>query len=176
MKNFDLNSFNALVNKYLSPQGMGDLNKFIEEFPSRAGYSVLIVGGVMWFGAGLAVVYATTLAKDVSSIRAELLKSEALKPTVPQIVEQIVPQKEVLDFSSRLDGLYKNISVSTEKGSLKFSANSGRYFGAFREAINHAYNGGPRWRLAIDYLCVGRECTNGFLQGKFKVHTLSIKR
>lgn len=176
MKKFDLNSLNAMVNKYLSPQSMGDLNQFIEDLPARAGYGVLIAGGAIWFGAGLAIVYATTLAKDVSDIHAELLKSEALKPVVPQMVAEPVSGRDLNQFAKKTNDLYKDVTITVDRGGLNFSSSSGRYFGAFREAINHAYNGGPRWRLSVDYLCVGRECKNGFLQGKFKVNTLKIKR
>jgi hypothetical protein len=176
MKKFDLNSFNALVNKYLSPQGMNDLNRFLEEFPARAGYGVLIAGGIVWLIAGLGIVYATTLAKNVSDIRTELIKTEALKPVVPTISTQAVSSDEIANFAARTNPLYKDINITSIRDTINVASSSGRYFGAFRESINHAYNGGTRWRLAIDYLCVGRECQNGFLQGSFKVNTLSINR
>ena len=176
MKNFDLNSFNALVNKYLSPQSMMDMNRFLEELPARAGYGVLIAGGIVWLIAGLGIVYATTLAQNVSDIRTELIKTEALKPVVPTISTQSVSSDDITKFAARINPLYRDVNISALRNTLSLTSSSGRYFGAFREAMNHAYNGGTRWRLAIDYLCVGRECQNGFLQGSFKVNTLSINR
>lgn len=169
----DLNS----LNKYLSPQAMGDLNKFLEEMPMRAGYGVLIAAGVAWLAAGLAVVYATTIAKDVAEIRAELVKSEALKPVVPNLVKSTVPADELKAFVARVDPLYANVSLSLAGEILIVQSTSGRYFGAFREAINHVYNGGQGWRLSLESLCVGRECgKGGFLRGEFKVNRLKVQR
>lgn len=170
---FDLNS----LNKYMSPQAMGDLNKLLEEMPMRAGYGVLIAAGITWLLAGLAVVYATTVAKDVANIRAELVKSEALKPVVPNLVEVPVSASEVNAFVERTDPLYRDVNITVNGDTLLINSDSGRYFGAFREAINHAYNGGQGWRLALQSLCVGRECEKGiFLKGEFKVNRLKVER
>jgi hypothetical protein len=177
MKNFDFQALNAKINKYLSPQGGADMNRFIEQIPMRAGYGVLIAGGITWFIGGLAVVYATTVAQDVAAIRAELVRSEALKPVVATLQRQSVPQGEVEAFAERTNPLYRDVNISTTGGSkIIFTSSDGRYFGQFREAVNHAYNGGQRWRLSLESLCVGRECKGGFLQGVFKVNTLNIQR
>lgn len=176
MSSFDLKQLNATINKYLSPQGMNDMNRFLEQMPMRAGYGVLIAGGIVWFIAGLAVVYATTVAKDVAEIRAELIKSEALKPVVPKIVKTPVSVDMVQKFVDTVDPLYKDIAISGSGGKINITSSSGRYFGAFREAINHAYNGGQRWRLSLESLCVGRECEGGFLKGSFSVNTLKVQR
>jgi hypothetical protein len=177
MNKFDFQKFNAAINKYLSPQGMGDLNRFLEQMPVRAGYGVLIAGGIAWMIGGLAVVYATTIAQDVADIRAELAKSEALKPVVAQLKTQPVPDADIREFVELVDPLYSDVNISSGRGgTINVTANSGRYFGAFREAINHAYNGGQRWRLSLQSLCVGRECDGQFLQGTFKVNTLKIER
>lgn len=167
MSNFDFKQLNATINKYLSPQGMNDMNLFLEQMPMRAGYGVLIAGGVVWLIAGLAVVYATTVAKDVAGIRAELIKSEALKPVVPKLVKTPVPANQVTRFVERVNPLYKDVTINGSGGNIKVGASSGRYFGAFREAINHAYNGGQRWRLSLESLCVGRECEGGIPAREF---------
>lgn len=177
MSKFDFNSLNSALQKYLSPQGMNDMNRFLEQMPVRAGYGVLIAGGIIWFVAGLAVVYATTVAKDVAGIRAELVKSEALKPVVPKIVRTAVSDADIKSFVTRVNPLYKDVTMTASNGKISMRASSGRYFGAFREAINHAYNGGQRWRLSLQSLCVGRECgTVGFLSGSFSVDTLKVQR
>jgi len=152
------------------------MNKFMEQMPMRAGYGVLIAGGIAWFAGGLAVVYATTVAKDVAEIRAELIKSEALKPVVASLVQQPVSASDVEDFVERTNPLYKDIKIGASGSKINFTSDSGRYFGAFREAVNHAYNGGQRWRLSLESLCVGRECKGGFLSGTFNVNTLKVQR
>lgn len=170
---FDLNS----LNKYFTTQGMADINKLLEEMPLRAGYGVIIAGAVAWLFAGMAVFYATTIAQDVASIRAELVKSEALKPEVPQLVTTPVAVDEIKSFIEKVNPMYKDINISIKGNNLVMNANSGRYFGAFREAINHAYNGGQGWRLSLQSLCVGRECKDkGFLAGEFKVNRLKVVR
>ena len=176
MKKLDLNSLNASINKYLSPQGMNDLNRFLEQMPLRAGYGVLIAGGIVWLLSGIAVVYATTIAKEVADIRTELIKSEALKPVVPQIITSDVPANEINGFVDRVDQLYRDVTIVASGNKLNVSSQSGRFFGAFREAVNHAYNGGQGWRLTLESLCVGRECEGGFLQGRFAVNRLKVQR
>ena len=177
MNKFDINALNASLKKLLSPQSMGDLNDFIEKMPVRVGYPALIAGCVAWFIGGLAVVYATTVAQSVADIRAELVKSEALKPVVAQLVRKPVKDAEIDAFIEKIDPLYPNVQIqSLKNGRVKLSANSGRYFGAFREAVNHTYNGGQRWRLQLESLCVGRECEESFLSGVFKISTLKIER
>lgn len=176
MKKFDFKAFNAAINKYLSPQGMNDMNRFIEQMPLRAGHGILIAGGIAWFVGGLAVVYATTVAKDIADIRAELIKSEALKPVVASLVRQPVANDDIAKFVERVNPLYKDVQISTKGSKVTMVSSSGRYFGAFREAINHAYNGGQRWRLSLESLCVGRECDGGFLSGTFNVNTLKVQR
>jgi len=177
MSKFDFSAISASINKMVSPQGMGDLNRFIEQMPLRAGYGVLIAGGIVWLMAGIAVVYATTVAKDVADIRAELVKSEALKPVVAQLVKEPVSKSDIENFVAKVNPLYKEVNIESDNRSgIKITSSSGRYFGAFREAINHAYNGGQRWRLSLESLCVGRECQGGFLMGTFKVNTLKVQR
>jgi len=176
MKKFDFNKLNASINKYLSPQGMNDVNRFLEQMPLRAGYGVLIAGGIVWFLSGLAVVYATTVAKDVADIRTELIKSEALKPVVPQIIKQPVASSELSDFIDKISPLYNNITITSNGSKIVVTSTSGRYFGAFREAINHVYNGGQGWRLSLESMCVGRECVGQFLQGTFSIDRLKVQR
>jgi hypothetical protein len=176
MKKFDMQAINAAIAKYLSPQSANDLNRFLEQMPLRAGYGVLIAGGLAWFIGGITVVYATTIARDVAEIRAELVKSEALKPVVASLRRQPVPDNEVKAFVERTNPLYRDVEIEASRGSISFRSSDGRYFGQFREAINHAYNGGQRWRLSLESLCVGRECEGGFLQGTFNVNMLKIER
>lgn len=176
MSKFDFNAINAKINKYLSPQGINDFNLFLEQMPMRAGYGILIASGVVWLMAGIAVVYATTIAKDVASIRAELIKSEALKPVVPTIISTPVAASEVGGFVKKIAPLYKDVSLTHSGSAIIISSGSGRYFGAFRETINHAYNGGQGWRLSLESLCVGRECKGNFLSGQFGVNKLKVQR
>lgn len=176
MNNFDFSKLNAQINRYLSPQGMVDINRFIEQMPMRAGYGVLMAGGIVWLIAGLAIVYATTIARDVAELRSELVKSEALKPVVARLVQQAVPVQDVEAFVDRVNPKYKDVAISSKGNEITFTSSNGRYFGAFREAINHAYNGGQRWRLSLESLCVGRECTTGFLSGTFNVNMLKVQR
>jgi len=176
MSKFDIQAINATINKYLSPQGADDMNRFIEQMPMRAGYGVLIAGGIAWLIGGLAVVYATTVAKDVSEIRSELIKSEALKPVVAKLVRTPVPTADIKKFAEKIDPLYNDVKISSGSGKILMSSPDGRYFGQFREAINHSYNGGQRWRLSLESLCVGRECKGGFLSGSFNVNTLKVQR
>lgn len=177
MKTFDFKALNAKLTKYMSPQAMMDMNKFLENMPVRAGYAVLIAGGFTWFLGGLALVYATTVAQNVADIRAELVKSEALKPVVAQLRQTPVAEADIRAFTKLVDPRYNDVSITAPGGGkITVVSGDGRYFGAFREAINHAYNGGQRWRLSLDTMCVGRDCDGPFLSGTFNVNTLSVER
>jgi len=168
----DLNS----LNKYLSPQGLADLNQFIEDMPLRAGYAACIVAGVVWFIAGLSIVYAVTVAQNVAEIRTQLAQAEAQKPVVPSVQQTAINATEIEEFVKRINPLYRDVQISSSNNVITFRSSQGRYFGAWREAINHAYNGGQGWRLSLQSLCVGRECKAGFLSGEFAVNRLVVQR
>lgn len=165
------------LKRLLSPHAYKDLDTFVEQLPVRAGKGLIIAGIVAWIAAGLAITYVAMQANHVMELRADILKAEALKPTVPVIAKVPVPRAEVEAFSKKLAELYPQITISASEGRIQVQGAQTDKYGAFREAVGHAFNGGTGWRLATESLCVGRECANtGQLQGAFTVYRLRVDK
>lgn len=167
------------LQKYTSPQAFNDLNDFLESMPMRAGQGMLIAAGIAWAVAGAAIFYAIIHAGQVAELRSELVKAEALVPQVPKIVRNSVPADQVSAFTQRVDKAYGNVKVSSIGNTIRVTSGNGRYFGAFREAVGHLFNGGNQresWRIDVQSLCVGRECKPNFLMGEFTVYKLGVDK
>lgn len=143
----------------------------------RAGKSLIIAGAVAWLIAGVCVMYVTMQANHIMALRADILKAEALKPTVPIINKVPVESSEVEPFAKKLSELYPQLTVTGTGNTISFSAPATDKYGAFREAVGHAFNGGKGWRLSIQSFCVGRECkTPAGLSGVFTIHRLRVDK
>ena len=167
------------LQKYTSPQAFNDLNDFLESLPVRAGQGMLVAAGIAWAVAGAAIFYAIIHAGQVAELRSELMKAEALVPQVPKIVRNDVPGAQVKEFTGRVDKAYDNVKVVSSGNTIKVTSGNGRYFGAFREAVGHLFNGGSQsesWRIDVKSLCVGRECKPNFLMGEFTVYKLGVDK
>ena len=169
------------LQKYLSPQAFNDLNEFLESLPLRAGYGLLIAAGIAWLMAGAATFYAIIQAQQVAELRTELLKADALKPQVPKIVRKPVQEGDVRAFARKIDKVYDNVKVTSLNDVISLQGSSGIYYGAFREAVGHLFNGGnaargESWRIGVKSLCVGRECKPNFLNGQFQVYKLAVDK
>jgi hypothetical protein len=165
------------IKRYLSPNAYRDLDTFLEELPMRAGQSIIIAGVAAWLMAGMAVVFVTMQANHIMGLRADILKAEALKPTVPIISKVPVDGEEVATFVKKLGELYPQVNVSSTTNRIEIRGASTDKYGAFREAVGHAFNGGKDWRLNVEELCVGRECKNNLgLFGAFSVNRLRVDK
>lgn len=165
------------LKRYLSPGAYKDLDVFVEQLPMRAGQGLIIAGVAAWLMAGLAITYVTMQANHIMQLRADILKAEALKPTVPVINRAAADGKSVDEFAKKLAELYKQLSVSARGNRIELRAATTDKYGAFREAVGHAFNGGPGWRLSVDEMCVGRECEgNQGLYGTFSVFRLQVDK
>ena len=169
------------LQKYFSAQAFNDLNDLLESLPVRAGYGLLVAAGIAWIMAGATIFYAIVQAQQVAELRAELLKADALKPQVPKIVRSPVAEGDVRDFARKIDKVYDNVKVTSLNDVIALQASSGMYYGAFREAVGHLFNGGnaargESWRISVKSLCVGRECKPNFLNGQFQVYKLAVDK
>ncbi len=167
----------VMLKRYLSPAAYKDLDVFLEQMPMRAGQSIVIAGIAAWLLAGLAVTYVVMQTNHIMGLRADILKAEALKPTVPVIDKVAVPNDELAAFAKKLNELYPQLTVTGGGEKLEFRAATTDKYGAFREAVGHSFNGGKGWRLSVDSLCVGRECKNNAqVFGAFKVYRLRVDK
>lgn len=165
------------LKRYLSPHAYKDLDVFLEQLPVRAGQAVIIAGVAAWVMAGLSVTYVSMQIHKIMELRADILKAESLKPTVPIIAKIPIEGTEVEVFSKKLAELYPQITVLGAGSRLEIRAPTTDKYGAFREATGHAFNGGKGWRLGIENLCVGRECkAGGVVSGAFNVYRLRVDK
>ncbi len=172
IKTFDWRS----LQKYTSPQAAGDLNAFLEKLPQNAGHTMLIIAGIVWAVAGASGLYVTIQMKELSKIRAELQKAEAVKPIVPIIKDVQVPAKEVAEFIDKMGKIYAGLSIKANGSTILVTADNTSAFGQFREAIGHIQNGGSEWKVGIERLCVGRECDKQPLAASLKISKVSVEK
>ena len=167
----------VMLKRYLSPNAYKDLDSFIEQLPVRAGKGIIIAGVCAWIAAGLAVLYVTMQANHIMALRADILKAESLKPTVPVISKIAVDQAEIKAFATRLTELYPQIAITAQGSRIEIRGTSTDKYGAFREAVGHMFNGGKGWRVTVEQMCVGRECANNLkLFGAFTINRLRVDK
>jgi hypothetical protein len=165
------------LKRYFSPGAYKDLDVFLEQLPMRAGKLVIIAGVTAWLVAGCCIVYVVTQANHVMGLRADILKAETLKPTVPVITQVPVDGPEVDAFAKHLVELYPQIQVMAQGNRIEIRGQTTDKYGAFREAVGHTFNGGTDWRLNVEEMCVGRECkANTALYGAFTVYRLRVDK
>ena len=150
----------STLKKLMSPQASSDLNRFLEALPQNAGQNVLIAAGIAWGVAAALGLITMVKVQELTALRAEYREAEALTPEVPSIAESAVPAADVEKFAKQFEKIYSGLSVRQSGSKITVSAASTSRFGQFREAIGHVYNGGRDWRVSLESLCVGRECTS----------------
>lgn len=163
------------LKKYSSSQASEDLNKFLEKMPGNVGQTMLIMAGAAWAFAGGVGLYTTVQIQKLTELRAELEQAEALQPIVPTITDVAIPAGEVKTFEESVKDIYRGIEIRAQGSTVVLTATSTSDFGQWREAIGHVQNGGSGWRVNIDKLCVGRECTGGKpLAAALKINKVSV--
>lgn len=172
LKNFDWRS----LKKYTDPKAAGDLNVFLEKMPQHTGQTVLIAAGIAWAMAGALGLYTSIQARQLTELRAELAKAEALQPIVPAIKDVPIDPKEVGAFIDKVSKSYAGLSLLANGSSIIISSSQTSDFAKFREAIGHMQNGGSGWRVSLDKMCVGRECGEKDKLGvSLKVNKVSVE-
>lgn len=173
----ELKKFNwRSLQKYMNPKSADDLNVFLEKLPQHAGQTVLIAAGIAWAMAGALGLYATIQAKALTELRAEFQKADALTPIVPKISDVPINETEVAAFIKKVQKSYPDLKLQSNKSAITIMAGQTNKFAQFREAISHMQNGGSGWRVTLDKLCVGRECTAGDKLGvSLKVNKVSVE-
>lgn len=165
------------LQKLMDPKSAGDLNVFLEKLPQHAGQTVLIAAGIAWAMAGALGLYTSIQARQLTELRGELVKAEALTPIVPKISDVPISEKEIKEFVEKVSKNYQGLRIVSNKSVIIITAPTTRDFAKFREAIGHIQNGGSGWRVSLEKLCVGRECTAQDKLGvSLKVNKVSVEK
>ena len=172
LKSFDWRK----LQRYFSPQASSDLNTFLEHLPQTAGQTILIAAGIAWASGAAAGLFATIQSKELVTMRAELAETKALQPAVPRIRDVPVAATEVQEFAKVLSATYPGLVIKQQGPAIFITAASTSSFGQFREAVGHVQNGGSGWRVNVEKLCVGRECTKDKLAVLLKINKVSVDK
>lgn len=169
--NFDPRAFN----KYFSAKAADDLNIFLEKLPQNTSKTVLIVAGIVWGCAAGLGLYTTVKVQELSELYVEREEANALLPEVPTLQHKPVARKSVKDFVDELQEIYKGLEIKGNSSNIIITANSTAQFGQFREVIGHIQNGGLGWRVVVEKLCVGKECTPNPISASLKINKVSVE-
>ncbi len=176
MKSNAFKSFDwRVLQKFFSPQATEDLNVFLEKLPQNTGNTMIVIAACAWAAAGMVGLYTTVQIQQLTELRAKLQEAEALKPIVPKIKDVPVGKAEVAAFVDKIKGIYTGLSIKAAGSSIVITTKSTAQYGQFREAVGHVQNGGAGWRVNIDRLCVGRECSRDALAAALKINKVSIR-
>ncbi len=172
IKNYDWRS----LQKFTSPQAAEDLNVFLEKLPQNAGKTMLIIAGVAWGFAGAVGLFTTVQLQKITELRVALEEAEAVKPQVPQLIDEPVSAQAINDFVEKTKQIYTGLDIKASGQTIMITSKTTDAYGQFREAIGHVQNGGSGWRVSIDKLCVGRECPRDQLSAALRINTVSVKK
>lgn len=164
----------SMVKRLTSPQGVKDFDAFLDALPLNVGYNALIAAGITWILAGSAVFFTALEVEKVSGLRAELAKIGALKPPIPIIKYDPVPEASIKTVQNKILETYKGVSFAGSSGSLTVSASDTDYFPQFLAALNTLQNGGRNWRVNLTSMCVGSECSSSKLSAVVKVEIARV--
>ncbi len=167
----------ATIKRLTSPHAYKNLDVFVEQLPLRAGYAAVAAGAICLVLACLSITYAVLQANNIMTLRADILKAEALKPTVPVITKAPVEDAQVQAFIKKMKDFYPQMDITGSGARIELRSSEISKYGAFREAVGHMFNGGKGWRVAVENMCVGRECKNATtVHGVFTVHMLRVDK
>ncbi len=165
----------GIVKRLFSSQTFKDFDKFLDALPRRAGLSPIIAAGVMWVAAGVSILFAYTKSMEMSEIQKQFLEAEALTPSVPKIEAIKISDAELEPFVLKLAKVYPNLRINFRRGGkVSVQANSTKLYTQWRAAIDHFSYGRSGWRVAVEEMCVGRECEGMPLFATIRIEQVSI--
>ncbi|NCC21538.1 MAG: hypothetical protein EOM26_03640 [Alphaproteobacteria bacterium] len=170
LKNFDWRTLRKIVD----PNAANDLNAFLEKLPHHAGQTALIAAGIAWASAGALGLFTAVQLQSLIELRSELQNAKAVNPPVPKIRNVPVDKNAVESFVQGAREIYRGVDIKASGPTIAITAQNTASFPEFREAIGHVQNGGQGWRVNVDKLCVGRECSNYQLGASLKISRIDV--
>ena len=164
----------TVLKRLTTPQGVKDLDRFLDDMPVNVGYNALIAAGVAWIIAGCAVFFTAMQVENVSKLRADLMEVEALKPPVPILKYTPVADAVLKELEEKIKITFSGIGFIGSGGKVTLSAQDTDYFPQFLGAVSFLQNGGRNWRVKIDTMCVGRDCTSSKLAAVLTVEQVRV--
>ncbi len=164
-----------VIQRYTSSQAVNDFDKFLDALPLNVGYNALIAMGIMWMIAGGAMFFVSGEVEKVTLMNKELKEVQALQPPIPVLKYVPIGAKRLKEFSERVGETYKGLVIMPRSdGKVVITAHDTDYFPQFISAISYFQRGGKNWKVVMDYLCVGRDCTGSKLAANLKIDVVRI--
>lgn len=172
-----LNKFDFRALQHLfSSKAADDLNRFLENLPKYTGQTVLLAATIVWISAGVVGLFTTVQIQRYTELRAELEEAEALKPIVPEISETPVSKEQLETFVERAKEAYRGVKIELKgKNTIRISAKATSNYTEFREAVGHVLSSGHVWKITLDEMCLGRECSGQKLMAVLRVSEIKVK-
>lgn len=162
------------MQRYTSPQAMKDFDHFLDATPLNVGYNALIACGIIWIVAGFAVLFTSMQVEKVSKLRADLMEVEAMQPPIPTIKYIPVPKTSLEPVANKAKDTYAGVNLIVGEGDVVLSATDTDFFPQFLGVISFLQNGAKNWKVRINTMCVGRDCTGSKLSANLKVEAVRI--
>lgn len=168
----------ATIQRSLSDEGVRGFNDFVENLPKRTSKNILIAAAVAWAMAGLCCVYINIMATNVATLRAEVLKTDALKPMVPTVIENNALAADLTPKMDLSKKAFKELTINVSDGNITVSATDGKQYGPFMQTAYAVMALGEGYKITLKELCEGSGCTTAnkpFLYASFDVKKLEVK-
>jgi hypothetical protein len=165
----------ATLKRYTSPQAVKDFDRFLDALPLNVGYNALIAAGLTCVMGGAAVWFAAGETEKVSKLHSDLMNVQALQPPVPVLKYTAISHEALEPLLKEITQVYKGVAVTQSgNGGVTVTAQDTDYFPQFLAAIGYIQRGGENWKVKIDALCVGRECSGPQLSAKLKIEMVGF--
>ncbi len=175
MGTFDIKKIDwNYLKRLMTVQSVKDLDSFLDRMPLNVGPNVLIAISIVWLAAFISIFFTIAEVNRVSTLRAELMKVESLKPPVPIITYQPVSANGIKEIQNKIQKTFQGLSFTGPASSLKLTASDTDYFPQFLAAIHFLQYGGRNWRVTVNTLCVGQDCTGAKLAAELRVESVRI--
>lgn len=174
MKNLGKIDWRAMQ-RYTNSQSVKDFDKFLDALPLNVGYNALIAAGIAWALAGASVLFTSMEIEKVSKLRAEILKVETLQPPIPVLKYTPVPKASLDKLVKKIEETYKGVSLIVGgDGIVTLSATDTDFWPQYLAAISTLKNGGKNWKVTMNTMCVGQECTGSKLATSLKIEAVRV--
>lgn len=163
------------LQKFMNPQAIKDIDKFLDRLPITVGYNAIIAAALVWLFAGVAFMFASGETEKATELRAELLAVEALKPPIPEVAYTLVSKAALEEMVDRVSEIgYPELTLKAEgDGTLKVTGPT-TALAQFVNALGHIAFGDRGWRVELQSLCVGDECDSSGATANLKVSAARI--
>lgn len=164
------------LNKYFSAQATDDFSRFLDKMPQNVGQKSLIAAGIIWGCVAALGLSFMLQSQKLTELRAHLASAEAVQPIIPVMTMTPVPAEQVTQFAEKAKTLYPGLTLTGSGNTLNVTSTDTSSYAQFREMLGYAVSGGNNWKVSIESLCIGRECSQNALSAALKIETVTIDK